>query len=98
MTHGGSRAYFEIVVAYKENVDRAMAEMLKLCEELRADAEFGSLILEKAEMLGVDQFAGNGIIIKFFMRTATSKQWLVQRELLRRIKNRFDELKIELGH
>ncbi|HEV3146840.1 MAG TPA: mechanosensitive ion channel family protein [Gemmataceae bacterium] len=98
MTHGGSRAYFEIAVSYKEDPDRAMAELLKLCEELRADAEFAPLILDKAEMLGVDQFGGRGFVITFFMRTAPLKQWVVQRELLRRIKKRFDELKIELGH
>ncbi|WP_435009805.1 mechanosensitive ion channel domain-containing protein [Tundrisphaera lichenicola] len=96
MTHGWSRALFDIGVAYKENVDRVMAVLMTLSNELRADPVYAPMILEDATMLGVDQFGDSAVVIKFFIKTRPLQQWNVKRELLRRIKNRFDELEIEI--
>ncbi|MFO0840141.1 MAG: mechanosensitive ion channel [Phycisphaerae bacterium] len=96
LTHEWSRALFDIPVAYKENVDRVMHELVELAKELRRDPEFRGLIMEMPEMLGVDEFADSAVIIKFLIKTRPLKQWIVKRELLRRIKKRFDELGIEI--
>jgi small-conductance mechanosensitive channel len=47
-------------------------------------------------MLGVDTLADSAVVIKFFLKTRPLKQWSVKRELLRRIKRRFDALGIEI--
>jgi small conductance mechanosensitive channel len=47
-------------------------------------------------MLGVDDLTESWVVIKFHIKTRPLQQWNVKRELLRRIKNRFDELNIEL--
>jgi small conductance mechanosensitive channel len=96
MTHGWSRALFDIGVAYREDVDRVMGVLAELARDLRADPQFAPLILEDATMLGVDEFADSAVVIKFFIKTRPLQQWTVRRELLRRIKNRFDELGIEI--
>lgn len=96
MTHGWSRALFDIGVAYKENVDHVMDVILELGKELRQDPRFRPLILEDPTMLGVDGFADSAVMIKFFIKTRPLQQWAVKRELLRRMKNRFDELGIEI--
>lgn len=96
MTHEWSRALFEIPVAHKEDVDRVMHELVELGRELRRDPEYHSLILKAPEMLGVEEFADSAVVIKFFIKTRPLKQWTVKRELLRRIKQRFDELGIEI--
>ncbi|HOW73083.1 MAG TPA: mechanosensitive ion channel [Phycisphaerae bacterium] len=96
MTHGWSRALFEIAVSYKEDVDQVMATLVELGKELRRDPEFRGMILEMPEMLGVDEFSDSAIVIKFFIKTKPLKQWTVKRELLRRIKRKFDELDIEI--
>ncbi len=96
MTYGWSRALFDIPVAYKEDVDRVMEELVELAKELRRDQNFRGLILEMPEMLGVDEFADSAVVIKFFIKTRPLKQWTVKRELLRRIKKRFDQLGIEI--
>ncbi|WP_169976869.1 mechanosensitive ion channel family protein [Tautonia rosea] len=96
MTHGWSRALFDIGVAYKENVDHVMEVILELGKELRRDPKFRPLILEDPTMLGVDGFADSAVMIKFFIKTRPLQQWVVKRELLRRMKNRFDELGIEI--
>lgn len=98
MTHEWSRALFDIPVAYKENVDRVMNELMELGKELRRDPDYRGLILEMPEMLGVDEFANSAVVIKFLIKTRPLKQWTVKRELLRRIKKRFDELGIEIPY
>jgi moderate conductance mechanosensitive channel len=96
MTYSWSRANLEIPVAYKEDTDRVMAVLKELCAELRAEEAYAPFILEDAEMLGVDAFRDSGVIVKFLVKTAPTKQWDVKRELLRRIKKRFDEEGIEI--
>ncbi|MGE0609229.1 MAG: mechanosensitive ion channel domain-containing protein [Pirellulales bacterium] len=96
LTHGWSRAVFDIGVAYKENVDRVMQVLMDLGRQLRRDQEYGPLILDDPTMLGVDAFADSAVMIKFYIKTRPLRQWPVKRELLRRIKNKFDELGIEI--
>jgi len=96
MTHGWSRALFDIGVAYKEDVDRVMELLVELGKELRRDPDFRHMILEQPEMLGVDQFGDSAVVIKFFIKTRPLMQWTVRREMLRRIKKKFDELGIEI--
>lgn len=98
MTHGHSIALFEIGIAYRENVDRVMQVLLELARNLRRDPVYGSRILEDAEMLGVDALSDSAVILKFLLKTRPLHQWSIRREMLRRIKNRFDELGIEIPY
>lgn len=83
-------------VAYRESVDEVMEVLKTLGEELMQDAEYGPFILEPLEIMGVDALADSAVIIKARIKTVPSKQWWMGRELNRRIKNRFDELGIEI--
>jgi small conductance mechanosensitive channel len=96
LTHGWSQVMLEVGVAYKENVDQVMDVLMELARDMRKDAHFGPLIMDEPEMLGVDAFTDSAVMIKLIMRTRPLSQWKVKRELLRRIKNRFDELGIEI--
>jgi small conductance mechanosensitive channel len=69
---------------------------MELGREIRQDPEFSRLILEDPTMLGVDAVGDDGVLIKFFIKTRPLQQWTVKREMLRRIKRRFDELGIEV--
>jgi moderate conductance mechanosensitive channel len=91
-----AQALLDIGVAYKENVDHVMEVIKEIGKGLRQDDYFGKLILGDVEMLGVDDFGNSQVTIKFRMKTLPIKQWEVMRELRRRIKNRFDELGIEI--
>lgn len=95
-TKGYSQALLDIGVAYKENVDEVMRVMKEIAKEMRQDPYFGKLILEDMEMFGVDAFSDSAVIIKCRMKTLPIKQWEVAREYRRRLKNRFDELGIEI--
>ncbi|WP_296619894.1 mechanosensitive ion channel domain-containing protein [Marivirga sp.] len=96
LTHHWSRVMLEIGVSYNENVDKVMSVLEELGAEMKEDKEYGSLIIGDMEMLGVDKFCESAIVIKFLIKTWPLKQWIIKREFLRRIKNRFDELGIEI--
>ena len=96
MTKEYSRYVFDIGVAYREDVDEVMRIIKEIDEEMRGDPEFKDDIIEPIEVLGVDQFANSAVIIKARTTTLPIKQWRVAREFNRRIKKRFDELKIEI--
>jgi small conductance mechanosensitive channel len=55
------------------------------------------MILNDPEMLGVESLGDPTYAIKFVLRTLPLKRWEVKRELLRRLKVRFDELKIKVS-
>ncbi|HSB32959.1 MAG TPA: mechanosensitive ion channel domain-containing protein [Nitrospirota bacterium] len=95
-TQDYSQALFNVGVAYKENVDRVMEAIKELGKEMRQDAHFGNLILEDLEMFGIDAFKDSQVMIKFRIKTLPVRQWEVAREFRRRLKNRFDELGIEM--
>jgi len=96
MTKSFSRYVIDIEVAYKENVDEVMAVLKEIGEGLAADPLFKDDILEPLEILGVDDFGASGVNIKIMITTKPLQQWVVGRELRRRIKNTFDEKGIEI--
>lgn len=96
MTHEWSRAVFDVGVAYKENVDEVMRVLVDLGKELRRDPAYRDAILDDPEMLGVDSMADSAVVIRFVLKTRPAKRWQIRREMLRRIKNKFDELGIEI--
>jgi small conductance mechanosensitive channel len=63
---------------------------------MRHDAMFGPMIIEDPTIPAVDQLADSSVVLKFFVKTRPHQQGAVRRELLRRIKNRFDDLNIEM--
>jgi len=91
-----AQALLNIGVAYKENVDHVMEVIKEIGAQMRDDDYFGKLILGDVEMFGVDDFGDSQVTIKFRIKTLPIKQWEVMREFRRRIKNRFDELGIEI--
>ncbi|MDN5347935.1 MAG: moderate conductance mechanosensitive channel [Clostridia bacterium] len=96
MTKSFSRYVIDVEVAYKENVDKVMDVLRDIGKEISEDPYFGPMIKEPLEVLGVDNFGSSGVVIKVMITTLPLKQWQVGRELRRRIKNRFDELGIEI--
>jgi small-conductance mechanosensitive channel len=94
MTYGWARAVFDIAIDYREDVDRVMRVLMTLAREMRSDPQYGMLIIDNPELQGVDRLSDTAVRIKFLIKTQPIQQWNVKRELLRRIKNKFDELGI----
>ncbi len=87
---------FDIGVAYKENVDHVMEVMADVGRELERERPFSRLVLAPLEIAGVNQFADSAVVIRARIKTRPLQQWTVGREYNRRLKNRFDELGIEI--
>ena len=63
---------------------------------MRNDPRYQPLILEPLDIAGVDSLSDSAVIIKGRIKTRPGKQKTVGREWNRRVKNRFDELGIEM--
>ena len=96
LTRDFSFYVFDVGVGYQENVDTVMEVLKQIGTELQKDAKFSPLILAPLEVLGVDAFADSAVIIKARIKTLPIRQWDVGREFNRRMKQRFDELGIEI--
>jgi small conductance mechanosensitive channel len=96
MTKDFSRYVFNVGIAYREDTDHVISVLHELGEELIQDENFKDLILQPLEVLGVDSFGDNAVVIKARITTKPIKQWMVGREFNRRMKKRFDELGIEI--
>ena len=96
MTKDFSYALMEIGIAYREDVDQVVEVLREIGEGMQADEEFGPLILEPLEVLGLDSFGASSVNIRIRLKTLPIKQWPVKREYQRRMKRVFDERGIEI--
>lgn len=96
LTKDFSYAVVEIGVGYGEDVDAVIGVLQEVGAEMRADAEFGALILEPMEVLGLDSFGASSVNIRIRFKTEASSRWSVRREFNRRVKKAFDRRGIEI--
>ncbi len=91
-----SYAVLDIGVAYKEDTDHVSAVLHDVGADLEADSDFSDSILASLEILGVSEFGDSAVVIKIRIKTRPLKQWMIGRELRRRIKKAFDTEGIEI--
>lgn len=97
MTREFAYYVFDVAVSYQEDIDRVMDELAAIGQEMMRDAQYAPVILEPLEILGVDSFATDAVMIKARIKTLPIKQWDVGREFNRRMKKRFDRLSIKMS-
>ena len=98
LTREYSYYVFSISVAYKEDTDHVADVLKTLAGELMTEEPYHTAILAPLEILGVDQLGDFAVIIKARFKTVPMQQWLVGREMNRRIKKRFQEAQIEMPY
>src|SRR5690606_13892100 len=86
----------DIRISYREDPDRVTDLLRELGAELQRDEQFGPFILEPIEILGVDAFTDWALTIKARIKTVPLRQWMIGRELRRRIRLAFEQHGIEL--
>ena len=96
MTKDFSYAVFDIAVSYKEDVDRVMELLREIDRQLRREWPFRRLMLDPIEIAGLDRFGEIAVVIRGRIKVLAGEQWRVGREFNRRVKQRFDELGIEI--
>ena len=92
-------SYYVITVGldYDADVDRAVEAMQAAAAGLLDDPGFTPHILEPLEVYGVDAFEAGQLVVKARIKTVPLKQWLVGRELRKRILRTFAERGIQMA-
>jgi small conductance mechanosensitive channel len=78
-------------VGYDDDPERVMAAMRDAAATLEADPAFKPNILAPLEVYGIDAFQDAQLVVKARIKTVPLKQWMIGRELRRRIAKTFQE-------
>ncbi|WP_462380213.1 mechanosensitive ion channel family protein [Pseudomonas sp. Marseille-QA0892] len=95
---GIGNAAVRISVGYDVDVEEVIAEIKQIGADLRADPAFSSLILNDIEVWGVDAVDGSMVTVAGQIRCIDKGRWGVQREMNKRILQRFRERQIEIAN
>jgi len=96
MGRGYAQAVMDVGIAYRADIDTAIAVMREVARGLRADPAYVARILDDLEVAGVERWADSSVVLRVRFRVAPLEQWNVRREFLRRLKYAFDAAGIEI--
>lgn len=96
MSQQWARAILDVDVAYDTDVDRAMSIVKDVADDLWHEDAWRASVLEEPEVWGVQALGADGITLRLVIKTEPGEQFGVQRELNRRIKDRFDREGVEI--
>ncbi len=98
LTKEWSRVVMDVGVSYEADVDRALAVLQEVGDDLLSDEKVGSLILDRPEVLGVEALGQYSVTLRMLVKTLPLQQWTVARTLRAQIKKRFDREGIEIPY
>ena len=96
LTQQFSQVVIDVGVAYRVDVDSALAVFGDELAKLASDPDWSDKIIEEPQILGVDALGDSAVVLRGVMKVGADDRWLVKREALRRVKNRFDAEGIEI--
>jgi small-conductance mechanosensitive channel len=96
LTKEYSRVNLNISVSYREDLDRVIEVINRICTAMVKEQPWSEKIIKAPQVLRVDALGGSGIDIKILGDTRPSMQWEVMGELGKRIKKEFDREGIEI--
>ncbi|MEM8716076.1 MAG: mechanosensitive ion channel domain-containing protein, partial [Cyanobacteria bacterium P01_G01_bin.4] len=90
LTSHWSRVNLGIEVAYSTDLDKAIEVIGREARQMLRERYWKDLIVDEPQVLGVDGFGENSIIIRLWIKTLPLKHFEVGREYRKRIKKAFD--------
>ncbi|MEO0350969.1 MAG: mechanosensitive ion channel family protein [Cyanobacteria bacterium P01_A01_bin.15] len=81
-----SRCDLHLPINYEANIDEMLQLVREVGNDLRNDPDWGTLILEDPDILGVEDLGDSAITLRVWIKTQPMKQWDVSREYRRRFK------------
>lgn len=96
LTKEYSRVNLNISVSYREDLDRVIDVINRICTAMVKEQQWKEKIIKAPQVLRVDALGESGIEIKILGDTRPSMQWEVMGELRKRIKREFDQEGIEI--
>ncbi len=91
-----SFAFFEIGVAYREDVDHCMNVIREVGNEMRQEPNFAAEIIDDIEIMGVESFDDSAVVIRARIKVRPGRQLSIKRAFNRLLKKRFDAEGIEI--
>ena len=79
-----------------EDVDEALDVLRRIHEEMRLDPEYAEDLLAPADMVGLERFEGDVVVVRIRLLTRPKRHLDIGREFNRRIKSAFDRQGIQL--
>lgn len=80
----------DVGIAYETDIDYALEVFKDELDLLAADEKFSEWISGEPEVLGVHELGESSVVIRGRLTTDAKMRWAVRREVLKRIKKRFD--------
>jgi small-conductance mechanosensitive channel len=91
-----SMALVEVSVAYKTDLDLAIAVLSRTAEQVVSEQEYAETVLEPPVVSGVEHLGGEGITLRLMVKTTAGDQWALQRALRKAVKESFQAEGIEI--
>lgn len=89
MTQGWSRALVEVLVPSDTDVDQATEVLREAARDVVADDDLGPHLLGDPEVTAFEDLTAESIRLRLLIKVAPAQQWVVQRALRGRIRERF---------
>jgi moderate conductance mechanosensitive channel len=89
-------AVFQIAVSRGSDIEHVQRVVREVGATMRADPEFGAMILEDIELHGIDRFDESAMIVLARFKVLPAKQWTITRKFNILLKQAFDCEGIEI--
>ena len=88
----------DVRVRYDADIEKIRKIVKKISQELEKNEETGQLLLSKIKSQGVREMDDSAMILRVKFKTKPGDQFVLRREVYRRIQERFREQGIEFAH
>ena len=95
MTRSYKRAIIDVRLPYEEKLDRLLGI---LTDEMAKAGEDVPGLSETPQVLGVLSYESDAIIVRIAAMCSVKENWNIERELRKRVKERFDAEKVQMPH
>lgn len=93
---GGMAAMVEVGISYEENIDRVTGVLQEMCAAFAVT--WAADLLEGPSVLGVVRFGQWDVVIRVVAKTHPMRQWEIERQLRKSIKETFDREGIHIPY
>ncbi len=92
-----SQVFVDVALSADDAVDHALNALEGVCNEFRADPNWGAALVDGPRVLGVESLSAGDSTVRLQIRTHPTRQHDTARELRRRIRARFERESVGMG-